>query len=166
MISYSPSKGCIRSTLIVRTLWHQSFTRCHSASFLKQALKKRFVWILSGDTVSYTLPYRCHWFDQSNPNFPVRVFSSQVVVTLDRNITQHYLYSDSDSPLVWMLRFPGKLKRSKLGLLAEIRCPKVKSSFSRQKRDEWNNTKHALMFSMSWNAHIHCSSAWKRCHPS
>ena len=49
MTSYSPSVGCIRSTLIVRTLWHDTFSRCYSASLLKPVLKSAFVWILGGD---------------------------------------------------------------------------------------------------------------------
>ena len=49
MISYSPSEGCIQSTLIVRTLWHQIFSRCYSASLLKPVLENAFAWILSGD---------------------------------------------------------------------------------------------------------------------
>ena len=40
MTSYSPSEGCIESTLIVRTLWHQILSRCYSASLLQPALKK------------------------------------------------------------------------------------------------------------------------------
>ena len=51
MISYSPSKGCIQSTLIVCTLWHQRFSRCYSESLPKPELENAFVWILSGDTV-------------------------------------------------------------------------------------------------------------------
>ena len=35
----------------MRTLWHQIFSRCYSASLLKPVLKNAFVWILSGDTV-------------------------------------------------------------------------------------------------------------------
>ena len=51
MISYAPSKGCIRSTLLLRTLWHQIFSRRYSASLLEPALKNLLFWILSGDTV-------------------------------------------------------------------------------------------------------------------
>ena len=43
MVSHSPSKGYIRSTLIVRTLWHQTYPRCYSASLLKSALNNAFV---------------------------------------------------------------------------------------------------------------------------
>ena len=42
MISYSPCEGCIRSTLIVHTLWHQIFSRCYSASLLKPVLNTIF----------------------------------------------------------------------------------------------------------------------------
>ena len=42
---------CIRSTLIVRRLWHQIFSRCYSAFLLKPLLKNAFVSILSGETV-------------------------------------------------------------------------------------------------------------------
>ena len=55
MISYSPCEGCIWSTLIVRMLWHQIFSWCHSASLLKSVLKNAFVWILSGNTVLESL---------------------------------------------------------------------------------------------------------------
>ena len=51
MISYSPSEGCIQSTLIVRTLWHKIFSRCYYASLLKPVLKNTFASILSGDRV-------------------------------------------------------------------------------------------------------------------
>ena len=42
MISYSPSEGCIQSTSIVRTLWHQILSRHVSASLSKPVLIKRF----------------------------------------------------------------------------------------------------------------------------
>ena len=51
MIIYSPSEGCIRNILIVRTLWNQICSRCYSACLLKPMLKNAFAWILSGDTV-------------------------------------------------------------------------------------------------------------------
>ena len=62
MISYSPSEGCVRSTLIVCTLWHKTFSWCHSAFLLKLVLKNAFVWIFGGDTVyasiiAFRLPY-------------------------------------------------------------------------------------------------------------
>ena len=53
MISYPPSEGCIRSTLIVRKLWHQICSRAYSASFLKPVLTYDFVWIPIGDMVLF-----------------------------------------------------------------------------------------------------------------
>ena len=76
MILYSPSKGCLRSTFTVRTLWHQIFSWCYSTSFFKPVLEKAVVWILSGYGMSLYKDGGISTFDH-NITFGSRIIDRQ-----------------------------------------------------------------------------------------
>ena len=63
MISYSPSEGCILSTLIVHTLWHQIFSRCYAISLLNVITLISYVSITTGGFVFEIK--RCYFLDTS-----------------------------------------------------------------------------------------------------